>query len=95
MLSIPLSEAKAKLARLVQDAETLGETVVITRSGRPAGILMGIEEYEGLLETLEILADPALREAVRAGMDDAERGDIVAHEELWNGLDCPLQRKRG
>lgn len=94
MHSVPLSEAKAKLARLVQDAETLGETVVITRSGRPAGVLVGIEEYEGLLETLEILADPLLREAVRAGMADAERGATVAHEELWNGLDHQVQRKR-
>ena len=72
MQTIPLSEAKAKLARLLQEAETLGESVLITRSGRPAGVLLGVEEYEGLVETLEILADPALRRAVRKGLADIQ-----------------------
>lgn len=94
MQSVPLSEAKAKLARLVQEAQALGETVVITRSGRPAGVLMGVEEYEGLLETLEILSNPALRKALKRGLAEEKRGETVGHEELWDGLDRPVQRKR-
>ncbi len=92
MTSISLSEAKAQLARLVREVEELGEPVVITRSGHPAGVLLSVEEYEGLLETLEILADEDLREAVRKGLADLDAGRIVEHKELWRDVDSPVRR---
>lgn len=83
MSTVPLSEAKAKLARILADVDQLGESVVITRSGRPVGVLLPVDEYEGLLETLEILADPELSRAVRRGLTDAEAGELIEHEDLW------------
>jgi len=90
--TLPLSEAKAKLAQLLREAEELGERFVITRSGRPAAVLVSAEEYDGLLETLEILADPDLVKGVRAGLRDLERGRTVRHDELWEALDAGLRR---
>lgn len=58
MTTVPLSKAKTHLARLLSEAEELGEHVLITRMGRPAGVLVPVDEYEGLVETLDILADP-------------------------------------
>jgi antitoxin YefM len=83
MTTVPLSEAKTHLARLLAEVEKLGEGVTITRSGRPAGVLLSIEEYEGLLETLDILADPKLMASVRRGLRDAERGRVVSDDEVW------------
>lgn len=87
METVTLSDAKARLPRLLADVLELGEGVVITRSGRPAAVLVSVDEYEGLLETLEILADPDLSAAVHHGLDDAGRGDVVGHEDLWRELD--------
>lgn len=95
MSTVPLSEAKAKLARLLTEVDELGERVVITRSGRPVGVLLPVDEYEGLLETLEILADPELSRAVRRGLADAEAGELVEHDEVWaetGELAAPLRR---
>ncbi len=86
MDSVTISEAKAQLPRLLSDVVELGEGVIITRSGRPAGVLVSFDEYEGLLETLEILADSELAAAVRAGLDDAAAGRTVSHAELWGEL---------
>ena len=58
MSTIPLSQAKTHLAKLLAEVEELGEEVVITRSGRPAGVLLSVGEYEGLLETLSFLEPP-------------------------------------
>jgi PHD/YefM family antitoxin component YafN of YafNO toxin-antitoxin module len=49
-------------------------------------VLLSMDEYEGLMETLEILADPELSAAVRHGLEDADRGETVSHEELWGEL---------
>lgn len=83
MTTVPLSEAKTHLARLLAEVEKLGEGVTITRSGRPAGVLLSIEEYEGLLETLDILGDEKLMASVRKGLRDAERGLVVGDDEVW------------
>lgn len=87
MTTKSLSEAKAQLTRILTEVEELGESVTITRSGRPVGVLLPVDEYEGLLETLEILGDASLLGAVREGMSDAEAGRVVTHDELWRELD--------
>ncbi len=90
MSTVPLSEAKTHLARLLTEVEELGEEVVITRSGRPVGVLLSLVEYEGLLETLEILADSTLARAVQRGLREVGAGDIMTHEDVWDGLDAGL-----
>jgi prevent-host-death family protein len=87
MSSVTLSDAKTHLPRLLSEVVELGEKVIITRSGRPVGVLVSIDEYEGLLETLEILADADMAKAVRRGLDEAERGAVVSHGELWGDLE--------
>jgi prevent-host-death family protein len=78
-----MSEAKTHFARLLADVERLGEGVTITRSGRPAAVLLSMDEYEGLIETLDILADAKLLASVRRGLRDAEAGRIVGDGEVW------------
>ena len=65
MTTVPLSEAKTHLARLLADVQRLGEGITITRSGRPAAVVLSVEEYDGLVETLDILADTKLMASVR------------------------------
>ncbi len=83
MTNVPLSEAKTHLARLLAEVQKLGEGVTITRSGRPAGVLLSVEEYEGLLETLDILADSKLMASIRRGLRDADKGRVLAEDEVW------------
>lgn len=77
MTTISLAAAKAKLGRLVREVEQLHEPVVITRSGRAASVLLALEDYEGMLETLEILADDDLRKALKEGLADVQAGRLV------------------
>ena len=88
--TVPLSFAKTHFAKLITDVVELGERVLITKSGKPAGMLLSVDEYEGLLETLEILADPELAAAVRAGLAEAERGELVEHDEVWRDVDAAV-----
>jgi len=87
MSTITLSDAKTHLPRLLAEVAEIGERIIITRSGRPAGVLLSIEEYDGLVETLEILADPELSTAVRQGLAEVSDHDLVSHEELWGELE--------
>jgi len=44
---------------------------------------MSYEEYEGLIETLEILSDKELMRGVERGLKDEKAGRIHKHEEVF------------
>ena len=58
--TLPISEVKARLPELIAGVEEREEEIVVTKNGRPAAILVNIQEYERLKETVGILSDPAL-----------------------------------
>ena len=68
MKTLSLSEAKAKLSRLVEAVERRGEEVVIMRNGRPAAVLVSPDEYESWKETLAIRSDKELMREIKAGL---------------------------
>ena len=68
MKTLPLSEAKSQLSRLVEQVRSLEEQVVITRNGRPAAVLVSAEEFERWKETIEVRGDAALMKEIRAGL---------------------------
>lgn len=55
-----MAEARAKLAAILDSAIKSNERTVITRNGEPAAVIMSIDDYESMNETLDILADPEL-----------------------------------
>ena len=57
---LPLSEVKTRLPELVAGVQEREEEVVVTKNGRPAAILINVDEYTRLKETLDVLSDPAL-----------------------------------
>ncbi len=65
MKTLPLTEAKARLSRLVVDVASRDEQVTITRKGRPAAVLVNPDYLDGLNETIEILSDPRVTDRIR------------------------------
>lgn len=84
--TIPLSEAKAHLSEIVKDVSETQDTVTISKGGVPATVMMSVQEYESLIETLEILSDPELMEAIRVGLEEEKKGKTVPLEEVLRGL---------
>jgi len=66
--TLPISEVKTRLPELVKGVEDRDDEVVITRNGRPAAILLSMDEYEGLQETLDILSDPKAMAQIRKNL---------------------------
>ena len=73
MKAISMAEARANLAKLIDSVEFEMERVVINRNGEPAALLLGIEDYEDLMDELEILRDPELVKRLTEGKSDADK----------------------
>lgn len=82
MSTLPLADARARLSRLVDAASSTHERFEITRNGRRAAVLLGVDDYDGLLETLAVLADPDLLGANREGLAALTGGDHMDADEL-------------
>ena len=72
--TLPLSIAKIQLSRLVEDVTRRDDEIVITRNGRPAAVLLGVEEYTGWKETREIRANPELMREIQEGLNAIQKG---------------------
>lgn len=66
MRTATVTEAKNTLSALVSEVDSVGERVVITVNGMPAAVLIGSDDYEALMDTIECLTDPAVADAIRA-----------------------------
>ena len=82
---IALSEAKARLSEIIREVSETRDVVTITKGGA-AGVLLSSEEYESLIETLEILSDPQLMTSLKQVEKEAGKGKFLTHEEVWGEL---------
>ncbi len=75
MTPTPLTQARNRLSEIVDEVTATGSEFVITLHGKPAAVVMGYEDYESLIETLNILSDTEAMKALTEAEDDlaAER----------------------
>lgn len=89
---LPISEVKARLPELVAGVHDREEEIVVTRNGRPAAMLINVDEYERLKGTLEVLSDPDLMRQIRESERYFARGGKGRTFEQVFGE--PLRRPR-
>jgi antitoxin YefM len=79
--TLPISEVKTHLPELLADVENGEEEIVITRNGRPTGVLVNVAEYERLKATVDVLSDEKLMRQIRSSrryFDSGNKGLSVA-----------------
>ena len=79
MKRIPLHEVKNDLSRLLRRAET--EDIVITRHGKPAGLLVGFKSEEDWFE-YRLENDPRFLARVAAARKGLRAGKGVKLEDV-------------
>lgn len=80
---VPLSQAKARLSDLVRRVREEHSSFAITHRGKPEGVLLSVEEYEGLLETVEILSDRELMARLDRGLKDEKADRLHSHDKVF------------
>ncbi|HEY4989650.1 MAG TPA: type II toxin-antitoxin system prevent-host-death family antitoxin [Opitutaceae bacterium] len=74
-----IKEAQSQFASLVREAES-GGMATITRHEKAVAYVMGAEDLSALIETAEILANPAAMKAIADAK--AGRGRVYSIDEL-------------
>jgi prevent-host-death family protein len=80
METTSLADAKNRLSELVSAVEGTWERVTITKNGRPAAVLIAVDDLESLTETLAILSDPEAMSAIAEA--ESGTGELTTGEEM-------------
>ena len=86
MTMVPLAEARAQLSRFVDEAVRTHGRVEITRNGVRAAVLLSADDYDSLMETLDILADADLVKELGLALDELAAGHVLSTEDVLDGL---------
>jgi antitoxin YefM len=73
----PLTEARERLSEIVDEVASNGGEFLITKHGRPMAVLIASDEFEALIETLNILSDDDAMAAIREAKADLLSGDLI------------------
>ncbi|MFY1634623.1 type II toxin-antitoxin system Phd/YefM family antitoxin [Solwaraspora sp. WMMB335] len=87
METIPITEAKARIAELADRVAREHDHFTITRNGRADVMLISVAEYESMRETLDLLSDDEALADLRQSREDFASGDTFSMDEVRGELE--------
>ncbi len=84
MTTLTISQARQMFLGLPEQVQD--EPVLVTRHGRPVMAMLSAEQFEGLMETLEILADQTFAKRLQKSIHQADKGKTLSLEEAATRL---------
>lgn len=74
------------MPRIIDEIDSKMDRFIITRRGKPVALIMSIEDYESILETLDILSDTRLMKRIKEAEKDVQSGDFKALDRIEKEL---------
>lgn len=82
MTTLPLATVRDRLSALVDEVARTHDTLTITRNGTPAVVVLSVEDYESIMETLALLNDPIDQQRLAEAAESLEAGEVNSGEEV-------------
>ena len=84
--TLPISEARKRIFDIAEDVQRPNRHYTLTENGRPKAVVLSVDDYQSLIETVEILNNLALMKGIKKGEAEYAKGqystlDAVLKEE--------------
>lgn len=80
---IPVTKAKTRLLDIIRMINDREDTIAITKNGIPKAVIMSMEQYEAMRETMAILGDVEMMKQIRRSKNEVnENRSLVDLEDL-------------
>ena len=80
--TVSLKDLRPDLPKVIERIDHKLDRYVVTRRGTPVAVMMSVDDYESLMETLDILADPKAMAGLRRGEDDIRKGRVHSWKSI-------------
>lgn len=84
----PLSEFRANAAALIEQVRSTKRPMVITQHGKSSAVILDVQEYESLLEKIELLQEIQIAES------QLQEGLGIEHEDAKNQTLSRLRKEQ-
>jgi len=81
--NISIRKLRTELAHVLEDVTSNLDRYVISKRGKPKAVLMCIDDYEGWLETLEIMSDKKAVQDIKKARNELAKGKYSTFEEVF------------
>lgn len=85
--TITLKKLRPELPLVIKDIDAKLDRYIITRRGKPVAIMMSPDDYEGLLETIEILSNRDTAKRIKKAKREIKEGKTVSLETLRHRIE--------
>ncbi|MBU0646686.1 type II toxin-antitoxin system Phd/YefM family antitoxin [Patescibacteria group bacterium] len=80
---IPITKAKTRLLDIIRMINDREDTIAITKNGIPKAVIMSMDQYEAMRETMAILGDVEMMKQIRRSRNEVkENRPLVDLENL-------------
>ncbi|MDM7960259.1 type II toxin-antitoxin system Phd/YefM family antitoxin [Synechococcus sp. NB0720_010] len=79
MQVVSFSEARQSFKAVLDRVEADADVTLITRRDASSAVLMSLETYNSLMETVHLLRSPANAAHLQQSLEQADRGELVDH----------------
>lgn len=80
--NITLKDLRPNLPKVIDEIDSKMTRFVVTKRGKPAALIMSVEDYESLLETLDILSNTGLSKKIKQAGEDVKNGRVESLDEI-------------
>ena len=80
MKTMTYSESRARYAEVLDQVINDREEIIITRQGHESAVIMALDEYESLMETVYLMQSPANARHLRESIARYRAGEGVVHD---------------
>ncbi|MHB8295491.1 MAG: type II toxin-antitoxin system Phd/YefM family antitoxin [Acidimicrobiales bacterium] len=82
MITLPLSEVKARLSEIAEEVAATHERARITKNGREYVVLVAAEDLDAIEATLELLADSEAQARLQVAEAEITAGEVLDEQAV-------------
>lgn len=80
--AVTLKQLRPQLPSVIKSIDSKLDRYIVTKRGKPVAVMMSPDDYEGLLETIEILSDKQAVKRIKRAKQEIKAGKTVSLEVL-------------
>ncbi|MBT4002515.1 MAG: type II toxin-antitoxin system Phd/YefM family antitoxin [Desulfobacula sp.] len=69
---IPVTKAKTKLLNMIRNFDNREDTIAITKNGIPKAVIMSMDQYQSICETMEIMTNKDIMLQIMSSIKDVK-----------------------
>ncbi len=85
--TINLKKLRPELPAVIRNIDNKLDRYIVIKRGKPIAIMMSPDDYEGMLETIEILSDKDAANRIKRAKQEIKEGMTVSLEELRHKIE--------